>query len=190
MISLILISCNKNLSPEEFIQWVNNPVNGMVVHENVKEYKISLQYQPNLFLAITNTEEGNRTKELIGEQLLKREGMQYFVLRLENYQTHESILEMDSKTEEDRIKRLSYFDYKMQSDIILVDGLDTLPCLIYHFEKNYSMTPYNSVVLAFDNSKDIENKTLLIDGHVFDTDKIKLEIKKESLINIPRISYD
>jgi len=80
--------------------------------------------------------------------------------------------------------RLTYFDQEAQSDMKLVENGDTLSCLLYHFERNYGIAPFNNIVMTFPNAKDktiLNDKLFIFEDNILGLGTIKFKLEKEFL---------
>jgi hypothetical protein len=84
----------------------------------------------------------------------------------------------------------------VQEDFFLLEGKDTLPCRISHFERAYGLQPKAKIVLAFDKRKTYlkktdektdSDKTLIFYDKVFGAGIVKLRIEKDVLNSIPQL---
>ena len=76
----------------------------------------------------------------------------------------------------------------MQKDISLLDGKDTVPCDLYHFERAYDVSPSATILLGFTASKKTKNdKTLIIYDRTFNKGTVKFLFKASELNNKPKL---
>ena len=105
------------------------------------------------------------------------ESMTYFDLRvsvnakpgdhIENYQ-------VSSKFEQDQ--RLQYLSFSMRNDIYLEQKNKRIPCELFHFERNYSLSDYRSFTLGFptQNLSKQDDITFVFDSEYLGTGPIKI----------------
>ena len=79
--------------------------------------------------------------------------------------------------------------FKMQNDIFIVQGNDTLYPGMYHFERIYEIAPFATVMLAFDDKKfKPENEfTVVYNDRLFNKGFIKYNYSPKQLIDLPNI---
>ncbi|MHB8259768.1 MAG: hypothetical protein ACYDCN_00990 [Bacteroidia bacterium] len=76
----------------------------------------------------------------------------------------------------------------MEKDIRMVDGMDTLKCVLFHFERAYDVIPYATFLLAFPKSKfPLAEKTFIYNDRVFNKGFIKITYTPEDLSQIPKL---
>jgi hypothetical protein len=187
--SCVLLSCSKEptaMEASNFIRWVENEQNGLLNQRSLGDFKFSLQYKPLEYVVLTE----NRTNKLKESELETRkeelENLQYYNFKISSLRGTE-MLSTNIRSEEEYNARLYYFSALAQQDISLIDGSDTLPCLLYHFERNYGLGPYNNLVLAFRNTGKINNKTFVYNDQVLGTGPVKFSIKASDIHQTPTL---
>jgi hypothetical protein len=192
---LLLGSCQRNghqLSVREYIQWIDEEENQLTVEKKIDNYYFQLFYKPHEFIVLKDLNEKQADNTQLAEKLKSLAGTQYFSLRVENLMPGaKDLLNGIAVTELDYQQKLEYCNSYLSADIKLIDGNDTLPCVLYHFERNYGVAPFNVINLAFEN-KNIHadkpnDKCLVYDDKLFGTGPVLLTIKAETLANLPTL---
>lgn len=193
-VALLLLnvkSCQRpdavSLGTAEFINWVENPENGLVVEKKMNDLIFSVQYKPLAYEVLL------QEKQVLSETDLKLEmdsisDMQYFTFRIAAANGSD-VQKYRSNGEQDYYARLEYFALQMQNDIVLVEGADTLPCLLYHYERTYGIDPRATFVMGFsDKKKSAYNKTLMFNDRAFGSGPVLLTIESSNLQMIPQLN--
>lgn len=185
-------SCSRHageLSSEEYIAYVNDPKNGLIVSREAGDFLVELQYKPLDYELLM--EMGEESGDTTGMELLKKEigQMQYYVLRIGSKDKKSDMLATDVGSKDDYFNRIGYLSSGIQQNIRLIDGKDTLSCLLHHFERNYKLSSYSNIILAFDANEHNEanDKTLVLDDEVFGIGRLKLTIDKSAIQKIPAL---
>lgn len=179
-------SSAKVASPAEYISFIENEENGLRVTKEIERIRFTLQYKP-LDLAVLSELKGKSKDEKLFRKTRKEfEGMQYFNFRVES-STGPDLLKFDGTIDDGT--KMNYLAFEMQKDLFLVDGLDTLPCRIFHYERTYNIAPYSDFILAFEESakNNKHDKTLIFEDRLFNTGTIKLKIRREDILNVPTL---
>ena len=175
-----------SLGTEDYIAWVENPENGLVMNKEMNDLIFSVQYKP---LAYEVLLQEKRTFS-DGEMKLEMDSisdMQYYTFRIATAGGTD-VQRYRAESEQDYYARLEYFALQMQNDLVLIDGSDTLPCLLYHYERTYGIDPRATFVMGFsDKKKSQENKTLMYTDRVFGSGPVLLTIESEDLKMIPQL---
>jgi hypothetical protein len=90
------------------------------------------------------------------------QGMNYFTLSIRRTDSNGDIVKEYGTTDEEHEKIIKYLSFEMQNDCSIITAGDTLPCKIYHYERNYGVTPYSDISLGFEKSKETENILALV----------------------------
>ena len=190
ILSVVLFfeNCKKDeLSPVEYAAWVENESNGLKVKKNISDYEFTLLYKPLDYVVVREMKSEELKKKLLDERKKELEGMQYYTLKIKS-NTSNDLMKTGISSEDEYYQRLEYFMSPAQDDISLIDGRDTLPCLLYHFERNYGLAPFNNIVLGFaktEDKKEQKDKTLIYDDQVLGTGKIQITIKGNDIEQLP-----
>jgi hypothetical protein len=177
----------KMLSAMDYLRWIENKENGLVKRKDIGEYYFELQYKPLEYVALQAFQEESYTAEEIKTEIEANKDMQYFTLKIGTVSGTESPLNKGG----DAYSRVEYFSFKIQNCFTLIDGNDTLPCLLSHFERTYELTPYNTFVLAFSNpnpGEEINNDLKFIyNDDVLGTGKANIIIEAENINRVPKL---
>lgn len=177
---LFLWGCNSQseLSPEKYALWAEDQANGLVVEKKIDNYSFTLQYKPAKYQAVKSWMNNPNTKfpALVQEY----SGMQQFNLKIDAGGSQE-FLRTDIGSTNEFFERVDYFNGRAQEDIKLIDGNDTLTCVLYHFERSFNAAPYCTLILGFPLSKkgkvgEINDKILVFNDQVLNVGKINIGI--------------
>jgi hypothetical protein len=177
---LTLCSCGKKeLEPKAYIAWVENESNGLKISKKLGEYNFTLQYQPSDYF---------NAKHGISEEVKsEKDSMQYYTMRI--FSEGKGDVLRYGVSDQEYQDRIQYFSYEFSKDITLIDGKDTLPCILYHFERSYDMAPFNTLVLGFEDRQSKQDKVFSFDDKVLGTGKINLIIQSEDIQRIPLLKH-
>lgn len=182
----------ESLPADEYISWVENKENGLLVEKQVGYYKLQLQYKPQEYAVLMDERKATLTA---GEMNTKKQAfsdLDYFTLKI-TAEDGKDITKFNITDEQEYYARLQYFAMEMGNDLDLIDGKDTLPCAIFHYERTYGIDPRSAFVLAFPKKKGENNataKTLLFSDRHLGTGPVMLTITSESLNNVPALTLN
>lgn len=189
IIGVLLVACTTNeLVPMAYRSWIEDEANGLKVRKEISDFKFTFFYKPLEYIAVV--ESPDMTREGLQQRVKELDGYQYYTLKIET-QKYDELLKAGADSEREYYQHLEYFVSMMQDDLVLIDGNDTLPCVLYHFEQNYHLAPFNNILLAFEK-KDQEalqagDKTLLYDDFILGTGTVKMTIKGSAIDNVPKL---
>ncbi|MFK7799390.1 MAG: hypothetical protein AB8E82_18205 [Aureispira sp.] len=194
-ILLLLSSCGQQvLEPADYVNWMQNPDNGFLKTKTIAPLEVVAQYKTVDFV-IANEKRSNQIATAAHQaRQAALEGMYYWTLQLSindpeiKSQGVKSwnILNYGLENKSQEQERLFYFSYAMQEDLKLIEGQDTLPCALYHFERSYDLSKSRTFVVGFPKGKDpTADKTLLLDLPYFNTGPIKINYPNTLLAQAP-----
>jgi hypothetical protein len=147
------------------MQYVEKISNGLKVVKSINNYEFQLQYKPVEYVALLELGRNDFTRTEL-EEMKKKFGSQlYFTLNIRNKNSSDELFKDLGKTEEEKEKYLNYFSFELQNRLKLVSDKDTADCILYHYERNFSVSPENKIVLGFENNEfnGSKNKDINID---------------------------
>jgi hypothetical protein len=189
--ALLFTGCAQRdvLEAHDYLKWFEQPDNGATASKEIGDFEFSILYKPvDYILALES-----RGRVLPEEQLKKRkqelEGFQYYTFRIKSNKDQE-FFRTGMQAENDYYVRLEYFISMAQDDICLVEGSDTLVCAVYHFERNYGVSPYSHIVLSFPepDSLNSRDKVFIYNDKVLGTGKVIMKISADQLTDLPTLN--
>lgn len=187
-ILFILVSCSsKKLEKTELIKWVENTENGLVKEKEIDAIKFRLQYQPPIVSALKG--DPNINSENLKAKLDEYSDYEYFVLRIQGKNGQEP-LEINNSSETELSQRIIYLSFEAQKDFMLITDSDTLPCVMYHFERNYNSVNYDSFILTFPKTKSASDNIIIsYNDHVWGMGKVNFEFDRKVITSIPELKF-
>ena len=116
----------------------------------------------------------------------------YFNLEISIDKFNEELLHYkpEANTEEAFDERVAYYSFGMQQDIyIVIAEKDTIPCTMYHYERNYGVSPKNNFMLGFETGQR-KNAVLVYDNKFLTTGPVKFALNEQDLYNHPQIKIN
>jgi len=137
------------LPPDDYIKWIKTADNGLFVSKEVGDITYSIQYEPLEYVALRNLKTKSVSKEQLKNETDRLSDLQYYTLKISTSKGTD-ILKYGAEGQYEFNQRIDYYSFRMQSDLKLVEESDTLPCVLFHFERTYGISPYSCFVLAFE----------------------------------------
>jgi hypothetical protein len=190
---LLNSSCSQSeeLAPLEFVKWIENPSNGLIVEKEKEDLIFKLQYKPIEYVVAVQERKRQLSKKVFEKAKSQMEGLQYFTFRISPADVNKPLLDKSRLTSEDYDRRINYFSFEMQHDLVLFDGQDSLRCLLFHYERAYNLNAENTFLLGFDlpnNQIPTGSKKLIFHDPILGTGQIELNIDQEDLARIPKLN--
>jgi hypothetical protein len=190
---IVLHGCQPaSLEPARYVKWVENEKNGLKSVKDFGDFKFSLQYKPLPYIVLKETHDPNTSAALVQKRSKELGSMQYYTLTISTRDKKE-LLKSHATSDQDYYDRLGYMVDEAQNDISLVEGNDTLPCRLYHFERDYGITPNAQILLGFDEpSKGNPDKerALIFDEKILGIGRIFLAVNSKAINNIPHLQLN
>lgn len=168
------------LAPVDYAAWVEDESNGLKVRQRFGDNELTLQYKPPAYVVVLE----EKTPRIDGETLARR------TAEIEDFQYFTLILAGPARNQGDPVQ---YFAFGMQADLALRDGVETLPCRLFHYEPGRSLKPA-TFVLAFPLSereksgeRGVRDKTLIYDARFLGGPAVELTIRAAAIAALPRL---
>ncbi len=158
----------------------------------LKDVNFKLSYIPAEAMALRELGDLSQASQASFDTLVKGyEGLLFFDMEISidhfsEEMIHYGVTENDDVSFENRV---AYYSFGMQKDIRLIQGMDTIPCTVYHYERNYGISPQNHFMLGFRASpaKDI---VLVYDNQLLATGPVRFALKEQDLTYHPKITIN
>jgi hypothetical protein len=160
-------------------------------HETkIKEVNFKLKYISAEEMALRNLGDVSKFTQASFDSMVKDyEGQLYFNLEVSIDHFNEEILhyKMDPSAGGAFEERVNYYSFNMQKDIcIVIAEKDTIPCTMYHYERNYGISPKNNFMLGFE-TKQLKDAVLVYDNKYLTTGPVKFALSEQELLNHSQI---
>lgn len=188
---LLLTSCGKEmLAPKEYVSYIRTEKNGLLVSKSIGGFEFSLLYKPCEYIALMQDKDEHMAKATLDEKIKPMKGMQYYTFTIKT-ESGQELMREGISADNEYYERLDYIVSYMQNDLSLIDGKDTLPCALFHYERNYNVAPQNNFVLGFEIPKGTADKaadkTLVFNDQILGIGKLMLTINGNDITNIPQL---
>lgn len=178
---------NTELSPLEYVTWMRDIEHGLYKEKTIDNLTYAVQYKTEDY--VTCIEADDKTNIQFKKSENETSDFVHFFdfkIKIENHNGEILKYNLSSPLQYDN--RVKYLSFGAEKDIYLVDGIDTIPCSIYHFERAYDVAPELTMILGFTSKqKFVSSKTLVFQDKLFDKGIIKFTIPANELASIPKI---
>lgn len=193
----IIVSCHKIGNNSYFIQsvddindFINEEKEKQTTSKKIKEVNYNLRYISNEQMALKDVTDISKISQTQFDSLVKNyDSLLFFNLEISIDNFTDDILKYnlggDMETNYSRL--VEYYSFKMQHDICLVQNeKDTIPCVLYHYERNYGISSKTNVMIGF-KPKTLSNLVLVYDNKHLKTGTVKFQIEEKNSVNQPHI---
>ncbi len=159
----------------------------------LKEVNFKLSYIPAEAMALRELGDFSQATQVSFDTLVKSyEDLLFFDLEISIDHFNEEMIHYGPAANDDASfeSRVAYYSFGMQKDICLtLAGKDTVPCTVYHYERNYGVSPQNHFMLGFPASR-VKDAVLVYDNHLLATGPVKFALKEQDLLYHPKITIN
>jgi hypothetical protein len=188
--TLFLGACKSELTPKAYVEWIRQPSNGLVTEKQVGDYKFSLQYKPIEYMALQESKGDNLGKGDFEKVKKTYDGVEYYDLKISVKGSDKDMLMHGVQNTNEYFTRAHYMSFQMQKQLSMIAGKDTLPCTIFHFERNYNASPDSHCSLGFDVPKENEaNRKIIYNDEILGLNQVEIELNGKSFSKIPQLKY-
>ncbi|MBL4756018.1 MAG: hypothetical protein JKY52_20795 [Flavobacteriales bacterium] len=197
IIAVLVLGCSDQSVQYSYETWVESEENGLRKSKPVGNYQYSIQYRPWSYIAKRELRDESYDETKMKKKIHEMDELQYFSLRIALRKDEGDVLRSGLYGEGEYEERIAYLNGHINKDIFLLDGGDTLSCVLHHFERNFGIAPYLNVSLGFEITADekeailnevpfaYSDKSLVFEDKLFGTGMVRLTIRGEDLANIP-----
>ena len=186
----LFAGCKKDeLSVMEYINYVQNSSNGLRVSKAIDQYQFEIQYEPIEYLITKENKDSLDFSEVFLDAKRKEYGnMHYFVFRIKKENgSGDFIKDLSSSSVADYMAYSEYFSVKMQNDLTLFEGDKSANCVLFHTEPQNGASAQIVMVLGFEAHKETGNLTFVYDDKLLGVGPIKLTVKQNDLVDLPKL---
>ena len=193
-------SCNKS-GNEVFVVSSKDDIKQFIKKENekygqekkIKDFNFKLNYISGDQMALRDVPDLEAISQPQFDSIVKNyDSLLVFNLEISIDNFNDELLKykLDGNIDASYNKRIDYYMFGMQKDInIVLAGKDTVPCVLYHFERNYGVSPKNNFMLGF-RASSLKEAVLVYENKFLDAGIIKFAINEEEIINHTHIKID
>jgi hypothetical protein len=186
--NVLIVACShtKELDPASYVHYVESPDNGLLLKEKINGVGYSLQYQPTDYLVMLEMRSFQIPEDTFKMEYNRFKGLEHYNFHIARKEI-DSIVSKMNDTAKIKKQVTEYFDFKIQKDIKLLEGSDTVKCAICQCESDGNITPYYSFVLGFPKKNYDGDRRFVFYSKVLGTGEVKLTVKGSKMRDIPAL---
>lgn len=182
----------KELEQAEYISWFKDNQEAKQ-QKQIRDVHYSLTYVPAEYVMLNN-----HRKDLEQMRIAERDSLlaeyktyDYFIYQIAIDQFREELAKYKLNTEAAYYERVDYYAFRMQDDLKMVSGKgDTLPCVVYHFERNYGVSPENRFLIGFKKPTTNEDRTVIVDNKYLESGPVKFTVTADDIQKTPSLKFN
>ncbi len=184
---------SNKMSVDDYVRWVNDPENGFVQEVVIENFKLTCKIQPAAYLALKELRmQGIPFTSNALDSTVRQYGQYiYAILQIGLEKGNEDFLKYKIRNDQDYFDRLKYFTNDVSHDLFIRDNQDTGVCLINHFERSYSVSSYNSMILSFDTLSETDHdKVIVFNDQILGIGKVQFRFPNKIFRFNPTIDFN
>jgi len=193
--ALLAFACARDTSREldksAFVGWFSDNEQASL-HKKIGTVDYSLTYVPADYMIATNHRNELETMRSSERDSMRAEynAYNYFIYQITIDNFNQELARYELASPEAYQERIDYYTFRMQEDLkALVDG-DTLPCVVYHFERNFGISPENRFLIGFPKSEAEKECSILIENKYLKSGPVKFTVTPEYVKNTPLLKLN
>lgn len=179
-------------SPEDINEFVKEQKENTNLNysKKIKEVNYNLNYISNEQMALKQVNDISTLNQTQFDSIVHNyDSLLFFNLEISIDNFNDDILKykLEGDIEFNYSQLVEYYAFKMQKDINLVQNeRDTIPCVLYHYERNYGISPKTNIMLGFKPTS-LKNTVFVYENKHLKTGTIKFAIQEKEIVNHPHI---
>lgn len=180
----IVLACNpKSIDSKDYVRYFEDKENGLIISNEVGEIRATLFYKSYEYQFLKQGQNEILSYDMLND--IKMDSLQYFTIRIE------SLIGNDILTVPGILnsyyERLEYLKNNVCKDFWIIEGEDTIPCLMSHFEQNYNMVKHINIEFVAKTNYIKGNKKVIYNDKVFGLGALTFLFEENALNNIPSL---
>ena len=198
LFSFLSLDKKETAGVSEYIGWVEDSTHGLIAKRMLGGMSYQTQYYPVDYCVLRQGDLHAMHAATLDQGRKDNGNTECFVFTIEDPDHSRELLKSGVESPEEYQERIEYCSFYIQNDLFLIDGTDTLPCRMSHFERTYGISPKAKFTLLFDSVKgsgkqkksSTQDKTLVYFDRMFANGIIKMRIKASDIERIPELIID
>lgn len=193
LLLFLAVSCSKQqLDAKEYIQFAENAKHQLVKKVVVGEHEYTIQLATPEYMVCKEIENSDTASTMRSKRLSELKGYLFFLIKISS--TEKSRIAQGGKRMSDQQlnanNMVSYYDQQAVLDLKLYNGDKELKPATYHFENNYDLSPYNTIVVGFETGKSPADIKLSFNDRYTNIPAINAHFSQEYIHNIPQLNLN
>ena len=150
----------------------------------------SLMYMPTDYMVLKENRGRDLTAPVLKSLRRDYEDQEYYILEMSIDGFHDELMKYKVQSPEEYAARVDYYAFKFQQDIVMVQGEDSIPCSVYHFERNYGLSPKARFILGFYKPAPAKDRTIVCHERYLGTGPVKFTLAAADMAELPTLKLN
>ncbi len=169
----------------DYIQFVSDKEGPCYSVQTLNEIEFQMKFVPDDLQILNSNEELDQN--LYEELKQEYKNIAFFTLDIKTKNSSD-LLKYNLVEQEEYFQRIEYYSFRIKNDLYLATETDTIHPILYHFERDYGLTPRVKVNLAFESQDSIFNDKIIYYDRIFNKDYIYFSF--DELDDLPQLSLN
>lgn len=182
LMMIVCSSCNseKELRPDSYVMYMEDVSNEYRRKISSGDVSYTIQFATPEYIACKDSRDS-----IAGLQarLLELEENIFFIIHIADNQKKVSIEALPSSPEQ----KVMYYQFEAMKDISLMADQQAFIPATYHYENNYGLVPYNTIVVGFDRPADANELQLIFHDRFNNKPYIKTTYTGTDIQKLPKL---
>lgn len=189
----IAASCSKlQLDAKEYIEFAENTKHQLVKKVVVGEHEYTIQLATPEYMVCKEIENSDTASTMRSKRLNELKDYLFFLIKIST--TEKSRIAQGGKRMSDQQlnanNMVSYYDQQAVLDIKLYSGDKEIKPATYHFENNYDLSPYNTIIVGFETGTNLADMKFSFNDRYTNIPAINAFFSQADIHNIPQLNLN
>jgi len=167
----------------QLVEW-SNKSEQVFKHKKIGEFEFNLKHLSADMMALQELRGKVTDEKMLNETRQHYSELMYFKLNIQNPNYHKELLKYNLETGDDYSRRINYFSFEINRDLLLTNGKDTVPCALHEFERTFNLESGLNFVMAFPRIDTKKEYTVIYQDQLFKNGTIKFHFD-QTAENLP-----
>ena len=187
--------CNQPnaLTISEYIAFTQDENNGLIKKQKIGGFIFTAQLLPKTLIALGEQQNAlnNFDYEKYTNDMSNQDGVVQIKIKMESDVSNIPFLKRNSSSQKEYQNRINHLNQKINNDLKLYHGQDTLSCKYTVYERMYNMTNYNTILSVFENIEPAQKDLKLeINGRFLNLGLLNFTFSGNDIKRIPRLKLE
>jgi hypothetical protein len=192
LLVLIISGCGKpaKLPPVSYVHYLEDQEHELVRKVIAGDYEYTIQLATPEYMACKG--QAADSSSGLSARIAELKGHLFFIVKMNRTEQKRmasgTMEEATRHSEADAL--VAYYDQQAAQDITLETGTGSnLHPVTYHFEQNYGLAPYNTMIAGFETGPVTEDISFVFNDRLRNIPQVRASFSKSVLQELPQLTY-
>ncbi|GAA4454329.1 hypothetical protein GCM10023092_16190 [Rurimicrobium arvi] len=165
---------------------MSDPKNGYLIEHKIGHHEYAIQLATPEYMACQEQSDKPFNESIFRARVAELKNVVYFLIRMKTLSAASDEV-MRPRTLSEADAAVAYYAQEAMQDIKLKAGEKTFSPVAYEYENNYGLSPYNTILVAFNTGSSSEDLLLTFDDRYRQAPAINSSFKQSLLSSAPGV---